>query len=118
MRPSPLRIPFLQSQSLPAVRTRGHRPLDRPRVGQLVGAPYFLVTFTFPSELRGCFFGAFAKEAYDMFFAASSQALAEKLAAAKGLRAHISGFTAVTAYLEPAHGVSSPPAFPGFGGRN
>jgi hypothetical protein len=30
-----------------------------------------------------------------MFFAASSQAPAEKLAAAKGLRAHISGFTAV-----------------------
>ena len=93
------------------------RWIDR-ELGKLVGAPYFLVTFTFPSELRGCFFGAFAKEAYDMFFAASSQALAEKLAAAKGLRAHISGFTAVTAYLEPAHGVSSPPAFPGFGGRN
>ena len=30
-----------------------------------------------------------------MFFAASSQALAEKLAAAKEVRVHISGFTAV-----------------------
>jgi hypothetical protein len=70
------------------------RWIDR-ELGKLVGAPYFLVTFTLPSQLRGCFFGPFAKEAYDMFFAASSQALAEKLAAAKGLRAHISGFTAV-----------------------
>jgi Transposase zinc-binding domain/Putative transposase len=70
------------------------RWIDR-ELGKLVGAPCFLVTFTLPSELRGCFFGPLAKEAYDMFFAASSQALAEKLAAAKGLRAHISGFTAV-----------------------
>ena len=43
------------------------RWIDR-ELGKLVGAPYFLVTFTFPSELRGCFFAAFAKEAYDLFF--------------------------------------------------
>ena len=70
------------------------RWIDR-ELGKLVGAPYFLLTFTLPSQLRGCFFGPFAKEAYDMFFAASSEALAEKLAAVKGLRAPISGFTAV-----------------------
>lgn len=60
-----------------------------------VNAPYFLVTFTLPSELRGGFFGPFAKEAYDLFFAAVSGALSEKLATAKGLRAHVNGFTAL-----------------------
>ena len=62
---------------------------------KLVNAPYFLVTFTLPAELRGLFFGPHAKEAYDLFFAAASAALAEKLAAQKGLRAQVSGFTAV-----------------------
>ena len=46
-----------------------------------------------------------------------SEALAEKLAAAKGLRAHINGFTAGPAYLEPAHGVSSPTCIFWFRGR-
>jgi hypothetical protein len=64
-------------------------------LGKLVNAPYFLVTFTLPSQLRPCFFGPHAKEAYDLFFAAVSGALAEKLAADKGLRAHVNGFTAV-----------------------
>ena len=59
-----------------------------------INAPYFLVTFTLPSELRGCFFGPLAKEAFDLFFAAVSNALTEKLATAKGLRALVSGFTA------------------------
>lgn len=63
-------------------------------LGKRVNAPYFLVTFTLPSELRGCFFGPLAKQAYDLFFAAVSGALAEKLATDKGLRAHINGFTA------------------------
>lgn len=58
-------------------------------------APYFLVTFTLPAELRSCFFGPFAKEAYDLFFASVSGALSEKLATAKGLRAGVNGFTAV-----------------------
>ena len=61
---------------------------------KLVNAAYFLVTFTLPSELRSCFFGPHAKEAYDLFFAAVSGALSEKLATDKGLRAAIHGFTA------------------------
>jgi hypothetical protein len=65
------------------------RELDK-----LVNAPYFLVTFTLPAELRGCFFGPFAKQAYDVFFTAVAGALTEKLASAKGLLATINGFTA------------------------
>ncbi len=62
---------------------------------KLVEAPYFLVTFTLPAQLRSCFFGPFAKEAYDLLFAAVSGALSDKLATAKGLRAAVGGFTAV-----------------------
>lgn len=62
---------------------------------KLVNAPCFLVTFTLPAELRSCFFGPHAREAYDFFFAAVSGALSEKLATDKGLRAAINGFTAV-----------------------
>jgi hypothetical protein len=61
---------------------------------KLVNAPYFLVTFTLPAELRGLFFGPHAKAAFDLFFAAVAGALSEKLATAKGLRAAIHGFTA------------------------
>jgi hypothetical protein len=64
-------------------------------LGKLVGAPYFLVTLTLPEQLRGCFFGPQAREAYDLFFASAAAALSEKLAEAKGFRAQISGFTAV-----------------------
>jgi len=59
-----------------------------------INAPYFLVTFTLPSELRGEFFGPRAKQAYGLFFAAVSAALAEKLATDKGLRAQVNGFIA------------------------
>jgi len=62
---------------------------------KLVNAPYFLVTFTLPAELRSAFFGPHAKEAYDLFFAAGAGALSEKLATDKGLRAASNGFTAV-----------------------
>lgn len=62
---------------------------------KLVNAPYFLVTFTLPAELRGCFFGPFAKEAFDLFFTAVFGALSEKLAEDKDLQAVASGFTAV-----------------------
>jgi len=62
---------------------------------KLVKAPYFLVTFTLPAELRGQFFGPRARDAYDLFFAAVSGALSEKLATDKGLRAPVHGFTAV-----------------------
>jgi hypothetical protein len=61
---------------------------------KLVNAPYFLVTFTLPAQLRSCFFGSFAKQAYDLFFTAVAAALTEKLANDKGLGAVISGFTA------------------------
>jgi hypothetical protein len=67
----------------------------RRELRKLVKAPYFLVTFTLPAQLRGIFFGPHAKEAYDLFFAAVSGALSEKLAADKSLRAHVHGFTAL-----------------------
>ena len=66
-----------------------HRELRK-----LVNAPYFLVTFTLPAQLRDAFFGPLAKEAYDLFFAAVAGALSEKLATDKSLRAHVHGFTA------------------------
>jgi hypothetical protein len=61
---------------------------------KLVQAPYFLVTFTLPAQLRACFFGPLAKLAYDLFFTAVARALSEKLATDKGLRATVNGFTA------------------------
>ena len=71
-----------------------HRWVQR-ELARLINAPYFLVTFTLPAELRPGFFGPRAKEAYDLFFAAVSGALSEKLAADKALRAHVNGFVAV-----------------------
>jgi hypothetical protein len=67
----------------------------RRELAKLVRAPYFLVTFTLPAELRGEFFGPHANEAYDLVFAAVAGALSEKLSTAKGLRAATHGFTAV-----------------------
>lgn len=64
-------------------------------LAKLVNAPYFLVTFTLPAELRGDFFGPLAKQAYDLFFTAVMRALTEKLASDKALRAAVNGFTAV-----------------------
>jgi len=71
-----------------------HRWVHR-ELAKLVNAPYFLLTFTLPSELRPCFFGLRDKEAYDLFFVAASAALSEKLAADKALRAAINGFVGV-----------------------
>ena len=71
-----------------------HRWVQR-ELAKLVNAPYFLVTFTLPAELRPCFFGPRDKEAYDLLFTAASGALNEKLAAAKALRAQVNGFVAV-----------------------
>jgi hypothetical protein len=62
---------------------------------KLIAAPYFMVTFTLPDELRPLFFGKQAKEAFDAFFAACSSALSEKLGVQKGLGAQRSGFTLV-----------------------
>ena len=66
------------------------RELDK-----LINAPYFLVTFTLPAQLRGNFLGPLAKQAYDLFFTAVLRALSEKLTTDKALGAAISGFTAV-----------------------
>jgi len=71
-----------------------HRWVQR-ELAKLVNAPYFLVTFTLPAELRGCFFGPRAKEMFDLLFTAVSGALSEKLATDKTLRAQVNGFVAV-----------------------
>ncbi len=60
-----------------------------------VGAPYFMVTFTLPEELRPLFFTPFAKEVYRLFFAAASQALQDSLAHHRWLGATTSGFTLI-----------------------
>lgn len=64
-------------------------------LNKLVNAPYFLVTFTLPAQMRANFFGPLAKQAYDLFFTAAMRALSGKLAGDKALRAALSGFTAV-----------------------
>lgn len=64
-------------------------------LGKRVGAPYFMVTFTLPEELRGLFFTAAAKEMYQLFFAAASSALSGTLANPRWLGATTSGFTMV-----------------------
>jgi Putative transposase. len=71
-----------------------HRWVQR-ELAKLIQAPYFLLTFTLPSELRGHFFGPRQKQAYELFFQAASSALSEKLAADKALRADTNGFVAV-----------------------
>ena len=60
-----------------------------------VGAPYFMVTFTLPEELRALFFTAQAKEIYQLFFKAASSALIDTLANPRWLGAQTSGFTMV-----------------------
>jgi hypothetical protein len=71
-----------------------HRWVQR-ELRKRVNAPYFLVTFTLPAQLRNCFFGPFAKQAYDLFFTAVAGSLSEKLATDKALLATTSGLTAV-----------------------
>lgn len=60
-----------------------------------VGAPYFMVTFTLPEELRRLFFGPLEKHIYQLFFAAASSALSDTLANPRWLGAATSGFTMV-----------------------
>jgi hypothetical protein len=60
-----------------------------------IQAPYFMVTFTLPAELREVFFRPHAKIAYDTFFAAAAAALQDCLVKAKWLGAATSGFTAI-----------------------
>lgn len=65
------------------------------QLGKRVGAPYFMVTFTIPEELRPLFFTRQAKEIYQLFFAAASSALSDCLANPRWLGAATSGFTMV-----------------------
>lgn len=64
-------------------------------LGKRVGAPYFMVTFTLPEELRPLFFTPAAKEIYQLFFAAASSSLSDTLANPRWLGAKTSGFTMV-----------------------
>lgn len=65
------------------------------QLGKRVGAPYFMVTFTLPEELRPLFFTPQAKEVYQLLFAAASSALSDTLANPKWLGAKTSGFTMI-----------------------
>jgi len=67
----------------------------RREQGKLIPAPYFMVTFTLPSELRDLFFGKEAKAAYDAFFHASASTLSQTLANKRWLGAQQNGFTMV-----------------------
>lgn len=67
----------------------------RREQSKLIPAPYFMVTFTLPSELRELFFGKEAKAAYDAFFQACAATLSQTLAEKKWLGAETSGFTLV-----------------------
>jgi hypothetical protein len=64
-------------------------------LGKRVGAPYFMVTFTLPEELRALFFTLTAKQIYHVFFAAASSALSDTLANPRWLGAETSGFTMI-----------------------
>jgi hypothetical protein len=68
--------------------------VDR-QLAKRVGAPYFMVTFTLPAELRKLFFTSQAKDIYQLFFAATSSALSDTLANPRWLGAKTSGFTMV-----------------------
>ena len=65
------------------------------QLAKLANAPYFLVTFTLPEELRPLFFGTEARESFHAFFAAASQALADLLASPRWLGIPVNGATAV-----------------------
>ena len=60
-----------------------------------IGAPYFMVTFTLPQELRALFFTPSAKVIHEVFFAAASEALSATLANPRWLGARRCGFTMI-----------------------
>ncbi len=60
-----------------------------------VGAPYFMVTFTLPAELRPLFFSPAARKIHALFFDAAAHALRRALAQPRWLGADTSGFTLV-----------------------
>jgi hypothetical protein len=82
-------------RSCPQCGSMGNAKWVKRELDKRVGAPYFMVTFTLPSALRGHFHGPEAKEVYDLFFRAASGALADILANPKWLGATKSGFTMV-----------------------
>jgi hypothetical protein len=67
----------------------------RRQLDQRVGAPYFMVTFTLPAELRPLFFTPFAREIYRIFFEAAAHALRVSMGHRRSLRATTTGFTLV-----------------------
>ena len=64
-------------------------------LGKRIGAPYFMVTFTLPQELRALFFTSSAKVIHEIFFAAASEALSATLANPRWLGARRNGFTMI-----------------------
>jgi hypothetical protein len=60
-----------------------------------VGAPYFMVTFTLPAQLRPLFFIPEAQKIYTLFFDAAAHALRHTLAQPRWLGAATSGFSLV-----------------------
>ncbi len=60
-----------------------------------VGAPYFMVTFTLPGELRPLFFTPAAKDVYRLFFESAAHALRHTLARRCWLGATTPGFTLI-----------------------
>jgi len=68
--------------------------VDR-ELSKRVGAPYFMVNFTLPAELRPLFFTPAAKDVYQILFAAVAAALSATLADPRWLGAATCGFTAV-----------------------
>ena len=82
-------------------------------VHKLINAPYFLVTFTLPAELRGCFFGPFAKLAYDLFFTAVAGRPERKTRRRQRLTRGHQRLYRRPAHLEPTPGVPSPHSLPG-----
>jgi hypothetical protein len=67
----------------------------RRQLNQRVGAPYFMVTFTLPAELRSLFFTPTAKEIHQIFFEAAAHALRVSMAHHRSLGPGTTGFTLV-----------------------
>ena len=68
--------------------------VDR-ELAKRIEAPYFMVTFTLPEELRALFFSPAARDVYQLFFAAAAESLTDTLASPRWLGAESSGFTMV-----------------------
>ena len=65
------------------------------QLNKRIGAPYFMVTFTLPAELRKLFFTPQAKEIYQLFFSAASSSLNDSLANPRRLGTKENGFTMI-----------------------